>query len=206
MTSFTISPVFHKSCRAGLIAAGIALLFASNAHAFLSSQPTNAQSNNAQHEPADKLTSDKGRVTVEWINPKKFTDTRPTNMSSTKHREHLFKQLEEHLEELAEQLPAGQSLSLSVTDVDLAGRVEPGAFSGLVNTMSDVRIIREIDSPRLKFSYQLFDANGAVLKAQDVSLKDMSFMSGFSSRQSDSPYVYEKRMLTKWFKDTFSEK
>lgn len=145
------------------------------------------------------------RVVIEWVEPKKFRDTRSSTGSSAKHREHIFNQLEEHLSELAETLPKGQSLKLSVTDLDLAGRVEPGSFTGLVNTMNDVRIVRQIDIPRMKFNYELLDASGNIIQSDEVKLKDMNFLSGVTIRHRERPFAYEKRMITKWFEQNLVE-
>lgn len=145
------------------------------------------------------------RVQVTWQEPEKYTDTRAANMSSKKHREHIFKQLEAHLAELSENLPAGQSLKLTVTNLDLAGRVEPGRFSGLVNSANEIRIVRDIDIPRMAFSYQLLNANGGVLKSEDVKLKDMSFLHSTRVHFNARPFAYEKHMLTEWFEDNFTK-
>lgn len=144
------------------------------------------------------------RIEIVWENPEKFTDTRSANMSASKHREHIFEQLEAHMVKLSDTLPDGQVLRVKVTNLDLAGRVEPGRFTGLVNTMDDIRIIREIDIPRITFSYELFSAEGELLKEENVKLKDMNFMRGPSFRPKDAPFAYEKRMLTEWFEDNLS--
>lgn len=143
------------------------------------------------------------RVQVEWINPKTFTDMRDRNFSSDRFRERAFTVFEEHLSELAKDLPEGQSLKFKVTDVDLAGRVEPGYFSGLVDTTDNIRIMRDIDIPRMKFEYALIDAKGKVLKQEEVTLKDMNYLGRIRSASSNRPFSYEKRMLTRWFEQNF---
>ena len=141
------------------------------------------------------------RIQIVWEKPEKFTDTRSASMSASKHRKHIFEQLEAHMAKLSNTLPKGQSLRLKVTNLDLAGRVEPGRFTGLVNTMDDIRVVREIDIPRITFSYELFSAKGELIKEDNVKLKDMNFMRGPSIRAKDAPFAYEKRMLTQWFED-----
>mgnify|MGYP001062685114 CR=1 FL=1 len=144
------------------------------------------------------------RIEVEWIEPKKFTDLRDRNFNSKKFREHAFKHFEEHLAELANDLPEGQRLQMKVTDVDLAGRVEPGNFSGLVATHENIRIMRNVDIPRIKFEYVLLDASGAVIQSDEVKLKDMNYLNGIRSFRSDAPFFHEKRMLTRWFEKNLS--
>lgn len=140
------------------------------------------------------------RVNVQWVNPKKFTDIRPSNESRARFRQHVFGQLEDHFEELSMELPQGQSLEIQVTNLDLAGRVETGAFVGFSSGIDDIRIMRNIDIPRIEFNYKLVGENGDVIKNETVKLKDMSYLfhanHAFVSREA---FGYEKRMLTDWF-------
>ena len=138
------------------------------------------------------------RVSVKWIEPKSFTDVKEPNFSSARFRKHVFSQLEKHLDELAKALPEGQSLNVTVTDVDLAGSIEFASFIGL-RTMDDIRIMRNVDIPRLQFMYELVDANGQVIKTEEVSLKDMNYLNDMSMRGRDRPFEHEKRMLSRWF-------
>ncbi len=141
------------------------------------------------------------RIDVQWVNPKKFTDIRPSNESRARFKKHVFAQLENHFEELSMALPQGQSLEVNVINLDLAGRVEPGTFVGLSSGINDIRILRNIDIPRIKFEYKLMSDNGAVIKNETVNLKDMNYLfhsnHTFVSREA---FGYEKRMLTEWFK------
>ncbi len=145
------------------------------------------------------------RVNIEWEDPKSYTDVRPSNQSRKRFRESTFNRIEKHLEKLALKLPDGQTLKMTVTDLDLAGHVWPGHIAGLDST-SEVRIIKRIDIPRVDFSYQLMDASGAVLKEGEEKLKDMNFQEHGTNRFSDDALRYEKNMLTDWFKNTFELK
>ena len=143
------------------------------------------------------------RIRVEWVNPESFTDVRQTHSSREKFRKHVFVQLEKHLDELAKDLPIGQRLKLSVTDLDLAGRIEVASFIGLSNRMDEVRVMRNIDIPRLTFAYELVDANGKVLKSDDVHLKNMNYLQSAGITSRNRPFAYEKIMLSKWFAKNF---
>lgn len=145
------------------------------------------------------------RVSVEWIDPKSFTDVRAADYSSERFRKRVFSQLEQHLDKLAQDLPAGQHLALSVTNVDLAGTIEPASFVGLRNTFRDIRVMRNIDIPRLSFHYELLDTDGAVLQSEDVVLKDMNYLSRSTTSFRDKPFEYEKKMLSKWFVKTIAD-
>ena len=139
------------------------------------------------------------RISVEWIEPKSFTDVRQANFSSAKFRKHVFNQLEKHLSKLAKDLPKGQVINFKITDLDMAGSVEPASIIGLSSSMEDVRVMRNIDIPRIKFEYELVDASGAVIKSAEVKLKDMNYLNDIRFSSRNKPYEHEKRMLSKWF-------
>lgn len=148
----------------------------------------------------------KADVEITWENPKEFRDVRPTIQSRSNFREQTFSHIEEYVNKLAEELPDGQTLSINVTDLDLAGQVWPSPFVGFSSGGGDVRVVKAIDIPRMTFSYTLKDAAGVVVQSADeVKLKDMSFMdrSNFSSR--NDPLRYEKKMIEDWFQDEFPE-
>ena len=139
------------------------------------------------------------RVSVKWIEPKSFTDVKERNFSNAKYRKHVFSQLEKHLDKLAKELPQGQSLMVSVTDVDLAGSFEPASFIGLSTSMDNIRIMRNVDIPRLEFTYQLIDASGKILRSEEVNLKNMNYLHGAGISGRNQPFAHEKKMLSKWF-------
>lgn len=145
-------------------------------------------------------------VEITWQNPEDYRDVRPANESRKRFRERVFAQLDEYVADLAEKLPAGHTLNVTVNDLDLAGRVWPASFIGLGSGGSDVRLIKGIDIPRMAFSYTLTDNTGAVLKTADVQLKDMSFQHrGLRALHDDDPLRYEKNMLRRWFDKEFPE-
>lgn len=155
----------------------------------------------AEQSDADVYISDNElqRVSVKWIEPKSFTDVKERNFSNAKYRKHVFSQLEKHLDKLAKELPQGQSLMVSVTDVDLAGSFEPASFIGLSTSMDNIRIMRNVDIPRLEFTYQLIDASGKILRSEEVNLKNMNYLYGGSISGRNQSFAHEKKMLSKWF-------
>jgi hypothetical protein len=92
---------------------------------------------------------------------------------------------------------------MKVSDLDLAGQVWPASFVGLGHGTSDVRVIKNIDIPRMKFSYQLVDESGQVLQQAEVNLKDMSFQERSNHLFRNEPLRYEKNMLKRWFAQEF---
>lgn len=141
-------------------------------------------------------------VEINWKDPESYTDVRPSNESRSGFQKRTFAALEKTFVTLAEALPDGQKLTITVTNLDLAGEVWPSSFVGLgQSAASDVRLIKRIDIPRMKFSYTLTDANGAELKSADVSIKDMGFMDGINRHFNSDPLRYEKAMIEDWFGD-----
>jgi len=172
---------------------------------FLLLSAANVNATQASNENTKAKSDDESKVAITWQEPEKYADTRSPNMSRDRHREYIFEHLEAHLTELSETLPKGQSLKFTVTDLDLAGRVESGRFSGLVNTMNDIRIMRDIDIPRIAFDYQLIGMGGEVLKSESVKLKDMNYLHNLRIRRKNEAFAYEKQMLTDWFEDNFEK-
>jgi hypothetical protein len=145
-------------------------------------------------------------VSIEWVKPKKFRDVRHPTMSRQRYTESVLLELKTFFSSLGERLPEGYKLNLKVTNLDLAGTVQSPAMAGLRNFsnggMDDYRIVRDIDIPRMAFSYELVDEQGKVLKQEDVDLKDMSFLSRAGSVSKNTSLRYEKEMISRWFKKT----
>ncbi|MGY0565060.1 MAG: DUF3016 domain-containing protein [Paraglaciecola chathamensis] len=146
-----------------------------------------------------------GKVEVTWENTEKYTDVRPSNESRKRFKERTFKQLDEYLVELAEALPEGQTLNMTVTNLDLAGQVWPASFVGIGNGANDVRLIKSIDIPRIAFSFELLGADGTVLQQGEQNLKDMSFQDRHNPFFSSENLRYEKNMLRMWFEEQFEQ-
>ena len=135
---------------------------------------------------------------VTWTDYKSYRDIDEGNNGRKQFRERTFNNFEKHFAKLAATLPADQILKIDVTDVDLAGDTHA---AGINRT----RIIKNIYSPRMNFSYQLLAADGTVIQSDDVVVKDMNFMSGNSLKYRNKPLGYEKKMLDDWFSKTFKE-
>lgn len=101
---------------------------------------------------------------------------------------HILKQGERFLEE-------GQSLSMVVTDVDLAGDYEPWRSPNF----DDIRIVKSIYPPRIRFTYELTDADGNVLKSGEEHLVDMNFQYRLRTNTHDELF-YDKAMITDWMR------
>ncbi|MEW6989078.1 DUF3016 domain-containing protein [Colwelliaceae bacterium 6441] len=133
---------------------------------------------------------------VKWENPDDYRDVDAGEGHRAKFKARVFADFEKHFTMLAKKLPEGQTLKIKVTDVDLAGDVH--------QSMRRIRIVKDLFFPRMTFSYQVVDADNREVSAGNVELKDMNFMMGGTGlRYNQDNLGYEKRMLDKWFRETF---
>ncbi|MBF7071908.1 DUF3016 domain-containing protein [Glaciecola sp. MH2013] len=163
----------------------------------------------AEDKPSEVALEKEERVSIDWVEPKKYRDVRSPNMSRKRFREQVFNDLHEFFNELATELPEGKRLALTVTNVDLAGTVQVPSQIGIGGSLNfdrgfdEYRVLRDVDIPRLNFSYTLLDADGNELKSETVKLKDMNYLRNASIRRSSESLRYEKQMIEKWFERTF---
>ena len=139
-------------------------------------------------------------VTVVFAHPEKFTDVRDnqSDFDNELGREHYLPLLQEFLQQQgASRLAPGQLLTITFSDIDLAGDFEP--WRGV--QFSDVRIVKDIYFPRLTFTFKLTGANGQVLKEGERKLQDMGFQMRLTRGFRDDPLRYEKDMLDDWLRD-----
>ncbi|MDH0866574.1 DUF3016 domain-containing protein [Mitsuaria sp. GD03876] len=125
---------------------------------------------------------------VNFIKPENFSDIGWIASD----RENAMKQLGDHFKALAARELPGKQLKIDVTDVDLAGEIEPRA------RIDRLRILRSVTIPRMSFTYTLSE-NGQVLKSGKADIKDMDYQNGIGNRYFDSePLRYEKKMIDDW--------
>lgn len=137
-----------------------------------------------------------GEALVEWKHPEKYTDIRSGDQSVEGMRKSIAKSLGGEFSGLAAQLPPGYRLSVTVTDLDLAGEVDPIPM----RTMNEIRVLKDIYFPRMVFDYRLEDPAGAVLLEQSgVVLDDMQYMSAIRTTRSGESFYAERKMIRDWF-------
>ena len=130
-----------------------------------------------------------GTVEVRWIEPPRYADAG----RSAADRERTLQALADHLQSRGAWLPTGQTLRLEVTDVDLAGDIEPWGWQ-------ELRVLRgRADWPRMTLRYAL-SAGGSTLKAADVQLSDMAY----ASRRHNQTLGAEQHMLDQWLRTEFT--
>jgi tricorn protease len=95
-------------------------------------------------------------------------------------------------------LDADEGLAFSVLDVDLAGRYE------WWHHPSGVRIMRDIDWPRMKVEYRHVDADGETIAEGREWVSDMDYLRRGTRRPTDRRSLrYERSMIERWVKQTF---
>jgi hypothetical protein len=140
-----------------------------------------------------------GEAKMSLQDPDKFTDIDPGNGTDKSFRKGLVRAFTEELSKSAKALPAGQTLEVTFTDIDLAGEVDPVEVQGGYR----LRLLKDVYFPRLEFDYRVLDASGAVVSEQKgVELKDMGYLSGPRGSGTSASFFYETRMLRDWFKKT----
>ena len=134
---------------------------------------------------------DASRVRVEYSHPEKFADTGRYWGGETA-RDVNLAELRNHLQRRAARLlPEDQSLSILVTEVDIAGGFEPWRTK-----VGDVRVIRAAYPPRIDLSFRLTGSDGSVLKEGERRLRDPLMIGGVLYR--GDRLRYEKALLDEW--------
>ena len=138
-------------------------------------------------------------VQVVFSEPQKYTDVKSDYMGGDKERDILLGQLRKHLEDrAAAHVPAGYRLTVTITDVDMAGDFEPGRALRL----GGARIVRTVYPPRINLRFELADVSGGAVKAGQRSLTDLAFMSSPEIYRNDM-LKYEKTLLDDWLDREF---
>jgi hypothetical protein len=141
----------------------------------------------ASHPPAPAT----ARVTVEFVQPERFTDFGPRYATDAL-RDAYTDALRQHLvQRAAPLLPVGQTLSVAITDVDMAGRTEPWHqdFHG--------RVVRNVYPTRIDLRFQVTARDGSVLRGGQRTLQDSYFLARPLHDRND-PLRYEKALLDHW--------
>lgn len=147
-------------------------------------------------QPVRSLAADEPRATVKFESPEKFTDVKDSISGTDKGRDFYLKEISRLIEEQAQRLPAGQKLTVVFTDIDLAGDYLPS-----MPMNHDIRVMKDIYPPRMKFTYTITDASGAVVKEGKESLSDMNYLQTVGISRGDTLF-YDKALLRDWLRKT----
>lgn len=105
--------------------------------------------------------------------------------------------LASHFRSLAARLPDGRTLTVEVTDVNLAGELWPTRHG------SDVRVLAgRADWPTLDLRWTL-SGDGKTLAQGQERLADMAYLQHALRGSQDRSYGYETRLIDRWFDERF---
>ena len=146
---------------------------------------------------APRALPESGPVSVAWADPATFRELRNSHNRYDAARGGWLTDLAEYMRKRAEaQLPSGERLQLTITDVDRAGDYEPWRGPNLY----DVRVVRDIYPPRMTVQVRHFDASGALGSEGERKLSDPAFLLGTTPINDSDPLRYEKRMIDSWLR------
>jgi Protein of unknown function (DUF3016) len=145
---------------------------------------------------AGATTPTTSRIEVTFDHPENFTDVKDRALPTDKGRDEILYNIRAFVVDHADRiLPAGDTLKITFTDIDLAGDFEPQRGA----RWDDVRIVKSIYPPAFKFTYSVMDASGRVVKEGSEHIRDMTFDTRITFDRSDSLH-YEKDMLDDWMR------
>ena len=139
------------------------------------------------------------RAEVNFFEPQKFTDVRDSYMGDYDRTTYLESIRNHVLEQAKYYVPDGHTLSVTFTDIDMAGDFEPWRGP----RFDDIRIVKDIYPPRIELAFRLTDAEGNVVKEGRRNLRDLSFMMKITMAFRDDPVRHEKALLDDWLRDEF---
>ena len=131
-------------------------------------------------------------VNISWSDPSEYRDLRSTIETKEKLQHRFFKEINAHMNDLSQQLPAGYKLSLDVYQVDLAGRIET------VHSQR-IRVVKDMYYPNMAFNFKLVDKSGQLVLTDKAKIKGRNFLLNTSMRSINESFKYEKKMLSDWF-------
>ena len=151
---------------------------------------------------ATSFASSAATVSVTLVQPEKFTDAGYSRGRATpRELADLQQEMQQHLQRLADRrLAASDTLLVEVLDIDLAGDFEINRLT----RFSDVRVVRDIASPRITLRYTAKLGERVVTGAEE-QLSDMNFLGSHNRYSSGDRLRYEKPMLDKWFEKRFAK-
>jgi len=143
-----------------------------------------------------------GPVSVRWTDPAQFSEVRFSGNRFESQRGDWVQALAEHFREsTARQLPPGDRLDITITDIKRAGQFEPwhGPRS------QDIRIVKDIYPPRISFRYVWTGANGQVIDQGERRLVDAGFLTSTLPFNDTDQLRYEKQMIDSWSRRQFRD-
>ncbi len=139
------------------------------------------------------------RVEVNFANPENFTDVKDSFHGTTdSRRDAILEDLKDYIVRRASaRLAEGHHLAVTITEIDLAGDFEPWRGP----SAQDVRVIKDIYTPKIDLSFTLTDGSGKVVAEGNRKLRDLSFNMKATTTNRNDPRIYEKGLIDDWIRD-----
>lgn len=139
-------------------------------------------------------------VTVEFDSPGQFRDASLEDRYAVDAGEPALQEISRHLQKLGERyLAPGETLTVEVLDVDLAGRFEPWR-----QRLHGVRIMNSVTWPMIRLRYTL-ERDGRTKMSAEERVIDQVYLGRHRTYFSSDRLGYEKQMLDDWFRARFVE-
>jgi hypothetical protein len=141
------------------------------------------------------------RTEVIFDHPENFTDVKDGEFPTDRGRDGILARIREHLvERTASLVPEGDRLTITFTDIDLAGDFEPWRGP----QWSEIRVVKTIYPPAFKFSYKVADSSGRVIRQGSEDIRDLNFQMRAVLDATDT-LGYEKDILDDWARSTLGD-
>nr|WP_246413341.1 DUF3016 domain-containing protein [Methylobacterium brachythecii] len=131
------------------------------------------------------------QISVAFVAPERFTDAEnrfgsgPTLRVTLAEIRRLFTELGDRV------LRPGESLAVTVLDIDLAGDERAAGLP------TSPRIVSDISPPRLRLRYVLKERGRTVLAAEEV-VTDITFLSRHARSFAGGSFTYERELIRDW--------
>ncbi|MDQ8185706.1 DUF3016 domain-containing protein [Pelagicoccus sp. SDUM812002] len=132
---------------------------------------------------------------IKFDEPERFSDFEQSGLYTDKLPDEFREELQtEVASDLNRTLPDGAHLQITFQDIDMAGEYEPWRPQAY-----DVRIVRDVYPPRLKFHYKVVAPDGTIMTEGLAQLTDNSFLWNLHSPESHSESFYhEQELVENW--------
>ena len=171
--------------------------------ALLASATATATVRTVDAADAPRSLPDDSAIAVQWTDPAEFTDLKFSGNRFEARRGNWVMQLAEHLRKSAgKQLPDGERMEVTITDIDRAGRYEP--WQGV--RMQDVRILRDIYPPSMTLTFKRYGADGQVIAEGERRLRDLGYLQRSSPINGSDNLRHEKRLIDDWLRSELRER
>jgi Protein of unknown function (DUF3016) len=140
---------------------------------------------------APALSAQPRDVTIQFVNPDKFTDFRIYGLDVQWSASFFARQIGDDLKPTLNQRFPGSKLTLRFTDINLAYNYRVSGRS----------VRRPIEPERMSLVFLLRDSSGRTLASGSTRITDTSSHNALARQRSGSELLYyEKQMLERWLK------